>query len=741
MLKIETSNASGHFSSSDHFHTNLLPLAHTGSPSFATETENPDGKLTLAMENALDHFGSTAVRFPGGMPDKVFEDGMLPGGGLAPEIATFLADADSKGLSVSFVVPVDAPLGQTRDQFLDDLQDFVTIVSDRFPGVVESYQLGNEYWAGRTSGDASLEEIYGRNAAEATNAIAEGLGGANAEANIFIQASGNLRGAFGNDPRQANEEIQNAFSQVPGATDELDGVVRNFYWKDPDEGGFENDSGAFREDRALPENLASEGVGGWEDWLQRDLQKMVGEYNINLNLAIGDDAIDIGRHGASMLLEHYTNLVEADVDTAFVWPLIHNTQNAFLNKEEEIQVVSVAGLEISTNSTRGAMFDVIRQTVGDHELVDVSWSFLQGPHQIEVTAFESRARDENGAAEERIVFLSSRSEDVIETQIDLSQFSGDYLGSSGIRIGYEDIGGNHRDAKVSLIDTHDLVDGIGEISLAPYEVVQITFERPFGSSEPEEDSDVANPEPSDTPYVSHCVQLTWREDHYRGLELAEEVHGRGGHDRIFGNGGDDTIFGHMGDDTIDGGVGNDEIGGGHGDDVLWGGAGNDRINGKRGEDTIYGEAGDDHIIGDWGRDLLDGGLGHDTIFGRVGQDTINGGGGRDIIDGQRGDDVLNGGRGVDVLTGGHGNDIFVFQDLDRGFDRITDFTRGEDSIQLSAPEIDGMEDLRFIPYDRGASVLIRFEDEAGEQVDSWGGIVIEDYDDQSSFEHSDFVFF
>ena len=94
-----------------------------------------------------------------------------------------------------------------------------------------------------------------------------------------------------------------------------------------------------------------------------------------------------------------------------------------------------------------------------------------------------------------------------------------------------------------------------------------------------------------------------------------------------------------------------------------------------------------------------------------------------------------------MLTGGHGNDIFVFQDLDRGFDRITDFTRGEDSIQLSAPEIDGMEDLRFIPYDRGASVLIRFEDEAGEQVDSWGGIVIEDYDDQSSFEHSDFVFF
>ena len=50
-----------------------------------------------------------------------------------------------------------------------------------------------------------------------------------------------------------------------------------------------------------------------------------------------------------------------------------------------------------------------------------------------------------------------------------------------------------------------------------------------------------------------------------------------------------------------------------------------------------------------------------------------------------GNDVANrldGGKGNDVFTGGLGNDTFVFNDLG-GTDRITDFARGADKIDLS----------------------------------------------------------
>ena len=57
-------------------------------------------------------------------------------------------------------------------------------------------------------------------------------------------------------------------------------------------------------------------------------------------------------------------------------------------------------------------------------------------------------------------------------------------------------------------------------------------------------------------------------------------------------------------------------------------------------------------------------------------------GGRDVLFGGSGDDTLNGGAGNDWLVGGEGNDT------------ITDFTDGEDMIDLSAfSSISGFSDL------------------------------------------------
>ena len=80
--------------------------------------------------------------------------------------------------------------------------------------------------------------------------------------------------------------------------------------------------------------------------------------------------------------------------------------------------------------------------------------------------------------------------------------------------------------------------------------------------------------------------------------------------------------------------------------------------------AVFAGDGDDIIRGsDFTiSDILDGGKGDDTIIG---------GGGRDKIDG---------GDGNDLLTGGSGRDLFEFSE---GFDTVTDFNGGEDTIDLA----------------------------------------------------------
>jgi Ca2+-binding RTX toxin-like protein len=88
-----------------------------------------------------------------------------------------------------------------------------------------------------------------------------------------------------------------------------------------------------------------------------------------------------------------------------------------------------------------------------------------------------------------------------------------------------------------------------------------------------------------------------------------------------------------------------------------------------GNDTIFGNAKSNRLQGNSGNDVIHGGVGTDTLIGGSGNDR------------------LSGGLGGDVLTGGPGSDVFVFTQGDLAFhsiDRITDFKRGEDKIDLSA---------------------------------------------------------
>lgn len=130
--------------------------------------------------------------------------------------------------------------------------------------------------------------------------------------------------------------------------------------------------------------------------------------------------------------------------------------------------------------------------------------------------------------------------------------------------------------------------------------------------------------------------------------------------------------------TIKGNSGNNQISGESRSDTLLGKAGNDVLYGGKGNDTLKGGGGSDHLFGS---------LGNDVLFGDDGRDELYGGRGADDLRGGDGADVLIGGLGQDTLRGGDGTDTFRFvragQSPSSGQrDKITDFTSGEDAIDL-----------------------------------------------------------
>lgn len=167
---------------------------------------------------------------------------------------------------------------------------------------------------------------------------------------------------------------------------------------------------------------------------------------------------------------------------------------------------------------------------------------------------------------------------------------------------------------------------------------------------------------------------------------------------IRGTGAADDMEGTLGRDVIRGLGGADRVSAGSGADRLFGGKGPDRLDGGAGRDRIKGGAGADTLIGGGRADQLKGGAGDDRLSGGAAGDDLFGGKGRDRLMGGDGKDHLSGGAGKDVLTGGDGADLFIF--AGSGFDRITDFSPGQDRVRLDLPGLT-FADLDFLATDRG----------------------------------------
>lgn len=164
-----------------------------------------------------------------------------------------------------------------------------------------------------------------------------------------------------------------------------------------------------------------------------------------------------------------------------------------------------------------------------------------------------------------------------------------------------------------------------------------------------------------------------------------------GNDLLVGNAAANTLMGYGGDDQLFGGYGGDYIRGGDGNDTVSGGAGADNLDGGNGINTLHyysSSAGvtinlfiSSGVGGDAQGDTL---FNFQNIYGAnaagdvlVGNNTVN------ALYGFGGNDYIAGYGGNDILSGGAGNDNFGYSASSFGKDVITDFTIGQDHLQIS----------------------------------------------------------
>lgn len=181
---------------------------------------------------------------------------------------------------------------------------------------------------------------------------------------------------------------------------------------------------------------------------------------------------------------------------------------------------------------------------------------------------------------------------------------------------------------------------------------------------------------------------------YSSIQIAQTPQGTNQDDLLVGTSKAEKMKGLAGDDTLNGGVGRDTLTGGDGNDVYIVDNVSDRIveTNVIDIDSVQSSVSytlpknvENLTLTDNAKTAVGNELGNKLL----GNELVN------TLNGMAGNDTLEGGKGNDRLTGGRGEDTFVFNLRDYDFmgdfapraqnlDRITDFSKGTDVIQLSA---------------------------------------------------------
>lgn len=696
-IVIEELTASEHEVSEAHFGANLV---------YRKNMTSED--VSDSYQTAVEALEVTTIRFPAGEAETYLDITQLVDGELAPAVVNFMNYCRTNAHEATLVIKTSDPAPSSSD-----ITTFVEKIMAQFGDQVSSFEIGNEYWHPL---HPMTETEYGQVANTTIEAISIGLEAAQSEnqPKVLVQTadpsgagSEFKTGSWTNRIEAANQQIIDQIS--PENLANIDGVVGHYYYNKVHDSSDQFDSNDHTEVRSI--DLKYE---YWQDAVNADLELHITEWNVT-----SSNYSQLGLTAASVILEQFEYMLEMGADSAFIWPVQHNTSND-LAGSGTVPVQMDATNDIVLNSPIGAIFDMMSSSLVGTSLVELDQSV--NTSNIEINAFS--------ASDRLVVYGSSRSLEVELIELDITQAASMYedISVRVLGIDQETSDGRHYDHSVGAFVDSDYVwiDGdkyhynehdvsaslmtytnfstsdVLTFELNPFEVLEIIYTNPispfsgytiFGNSGGDtilgsSEGDILHGEAG-----NDLIAASAGDDHVEGGDGHDRIGGGDGHDYILGGSGNDTVGGGHGDDYIDTGNNDDIASGGYGADQVFGSAGNDTLAGSYGNDNVEGGTGNDHIGGGYGNDSLYGGGGNDSIgggydddnvYGQSGDDFLAGGNGHDFLNGGSGDDTLNGGTGSDTLVGGDGSDTFVFNTFQTGEqDTISDFEFDVDIIRMA----------------------------------------------------------
>ena len=488
-MSISELQGTGQFVSADMFGANaVFERTNSGTPTSAYV----DAGRTLGVEN---------IRFGGGQADLDPQhvnsrgeqpvDGVsainivdMPNGVLRTELVNFLdwcvsSNAAGQPVQTTLIIPTKHLDVAGYTAFADDISVFVQTVMQQYGDVISAFQIGNEYW--EMGGTA-----YGQKASIAAVAIERGLEWAGIQEQIQPQilvqmaSAGNSGSEFGPDSasggflarnQAANENIISQLSA--DARQAIDGVTEHYYYN--------------RTDFLLPDDLSDtrnidRDYDVWNAAFSKELDLYITEWNVRTS------ATELhGLVAASTLVHQFENMIEMGVDGAHIWALDYHSRTALtLDTDNGLRLDAQGRL---LNSAPGAIFDLMSGSLVGKELLTAS--FNSGVPDVNVSAYASNT--------EATLYISSRSLDMAQVTLDLSTAGFALQGSAqGVRVSLDisstngrqwqngenangiQVNGsayyyNEHDADVVLTDlTFARTDQI-DLTLAPFEVVELTF--------------------------------------------------------------------------------------------------------------------------------------------------------------------------------------------------------------------------------------------------------------------------
>ena len=435
---------------------------------------------TDTFNSAMDAFEIDGVRFPAGQAE--MDPGDVDGldtlditqltteGDLRPELKAFMDRIDA---DVILTIPTTTPLSS----YGDDLDTWAELVMQEYGDKISAFEIGNEYWA------FMGETEYGQRANIAVQALARGMDAAGVEeADIIVQmastyneseyTSSRSSAGFIDRLTAANNTIIDQFSTSTLA--EIDGVVEHYYWnKSPIP--FENNSGEIR--------YMDVDFDVWQSRFSQDLDFHITEWNLKMGNCTCN-----GLRSMAIHVEMVENMIELGVDSAQVWPIVHNTTND-LGGPDDDGVVETDAQGRVVETVRGAIFDLMSEALPGTELIKLDIESVE--NGMEIAAYE---RDG-----EFVFYFGSNTTAQENFTVDLREIIPGFSSAEGVQIGYDRATSDGQiwdpsegrvdalsvqiDGETYYLNEHDtraqLTDFVYRspvinVSLNPYEVIQIT---------------------------------------------------------------------------------------------------------------------------------------------------------------------------------------------------------------------------------------------------------------------------